>query len=310
MTPQELLDRYVYDVTRRLPMRQRADVGAELRMLLDEELGAQPNGDLEAAKALLIRFGAPNEVAARYAPPALVVEQRDTGLFWQINGIVTLVLGAVAFVGAFASPEIASDPEASRLFYLEILERILVVIGSMTLVFWAIGAWRRRYPSTQTWKPNALPPVRDPDHVHRVGNFAAIIYFILGTIVLVFPTQTLGLIWGGEMPEPARAALTYDLEFRATRGPVMLVFIIAGIVILALAAWRERYSRPLRIAQIVSNVASAGVMVWLLRAGPIFISEPADQMVKLILAICAIVCLVDAGIQARRIWGAGASAAA
>lgn len=302
MTPQDLIERYVHAVTRRLPMRQRADVAAELRALLAEELGA---GDLAAAQALLLRFGAPDEVAARYAPPALVIEQRDTRLFWQINGVIALILGCVAFVGALASPELAGDPAAARALHLEVIERLLVVVGSMTLIFWAIGWLRRRNPSQTGWKPAALPPVRDPDHVNRYGTLAALIYFIAGTIVLVFPAETLALFWGGQMPAPARAALAYDPEFRAARGPVMLVFIIASILWLGWAAWLGRYTRTLRMAQIVTNVASAGVMIWIVRAGPIFVAEAADQIVKLALAIFAIVCLIDAGVQARRLWPRG-----
>lgn len=307
MTPQDLLDRYVYAVSRQLPARQRADVGAELRALLDEELGAQPAPDLDAAKALLVRFGAPDEVAARYAPPALVVEARDTRMFWQVNGIIALVIGAVAFVGALTSPELVNDPRASGVFYTMLLERLLVIIGVTTLIFWAIGAMRRRNTVAQTWKPASLPPVRDPDHVNRVGTWASVAYFIVGTLTLVFPTQILSVFWGGQMPEPARAALAYDPQFYTERGPAMLVFLIAGIAVLALAALHGRYTRNLRIAQIVVNVASAGVMIWLLQAGPIFIAEPADQMVKLGLAIFAIVCLIDAAVQSRRIWGQGAN---
>jgi len=120
MTPHDLINRYVHDVTRRLPERLREDVSAELRALLSEELAGQPNPDLEAAKALLLRFGAPDDVAARYAPPALVVEARDTRLFWLINAWLAALFGVTAFVGALAAPGIADNAAIAAPFYADI----------------------------------------------------------------------------------------------------------------------------------------------------------------------------------------------
>ena len=44
MDPQALIESYVDDVVRRLPRRQRSDVGLELRSLLGEELAARAAG--------------------------------------------------------------------------------------------------------------------------------------------------------------------------------------------------------------------------------------------------------------------------
>lgn len=304
MTPQDLIDRYVHAVAERLPQRQRADVSAELRALLREELEAQPRADLEAAKALLLRFGAPDEAAARYAPPALVVEARDTRLYWRINGVIALIVGVLAFVGALTAPGTGAD-EAARTLYTTLLERLLTAVGSVTLVFWMIGWLRRRNPEAHGWKPAHLPPVRDPDQVHRVGWTFALLYFALGALVLAFPSTFLAFFWGGDMPEPARAALTYDPEFFAGRGRALFAFIIASLALLAWVIVVGRWTRHARIAQVVINVGFAGVMIWALRAGPIFVAEPADETMKAALAIFAIVCLIDAGLRARRVWGGG-----
>ncbi len=310
MTPQDMIDRYVYAVAQRLPLRQRADVSAELRDLLTEEFGGQPNADLDAAKALLLRFGAPDEVAARYAPPALVVEARDTRMFWQVNGVVALIVGSVAFVGSIADPNVAADLRGEGVAYADLIGRLFQIVGIVTMVFWMMGALRRRNPARPSWTPAALPPVRDPDHVHRIGWTFALLYFTAGALVLAFPTTLLAPFWGGEMPEAARAALTYDPDFLATRGRALFVFIAASLALLAWVIVSGRWSRNARIAQVVINAGFAGVMIWALRGGPIFVTEAADQTMKAALAIFAIVCLVDAGFRARTLWGGGATGAA
>src|SRR5690349_2515983 len=72
--PEALIEAYVVDVMRRLPAKQRNDVGFELRALLTESLrdrAADAGRTADGAMALeLVReFGQPDDVAARYHSP-------------------------------------------------------------------------------------------------------------------------------------------------------------------------------------------------------------------------------------------------
>jgi hypothetical protein len=69
----ELIDRYVHEVGRRLPQAQRDDVQDELRSLLQEALDSRVNEQGAArsqstAADVLREFGHPSEVADRYLP--------------------------------------------------------------------------------------------------------------------------------------------------------------------------------------------------------------------------------------------------
>ena len=66
----ELIDRYVYDVGRYLPRKNRADIQAELRSLLMDTLESRVKGEPseEDVVALLKEFGPPEKVAASYWP--------------------------------------------------------------------------------------------------------------------------------------------------------------------------------------------------------------------------------------------------
>ena len=63
----DLIDRYVYQVVRRLPQSQRADIEAELRGLIDDMLSARGGGKREDVIAVLRELGRPAELAFRYS---------------------------------------------------------------------------------------------------------------------------------------------------------------------------------------------------------------------------------------------------
>src|SRR5689334_12847552 len=87
--PEALIEAYVLDVMRRLPGKQRNDVGFELRALLTEGLRERA-GDagrvVDEAMALdLVReFGRPDDVAARYRPPGvpIIPPSHTPGFAW------------------------------------------------------------------------------------------------------------------------------------------------------------------------------------------------------------------------------------
>jgi hypothetical protein len=112
MNATDVIDSYVHDVARRLPLGKRADVALEPRALLTDDLGFRadaegrpPDGDL--AVAMLDDFGRPADVAIRYYRPFTVIAPSDT---W--NFLVAAVAGG-ALVGLLASIGRGSAPPAA-----------------------------------------------------------------------------------------------------------------------------------------------------------------------------------------------------
>ncbi len=66
----ELIDRYVYEVGRHLPRKDRSDIQVELQSTLVDTLEDRVEGDpsQEDVVALLKEFGSPQKVAASYWP--------------------------------------------------------------------------------------------------------------------------------------------------------------------------------------------------------------------------------------------------
>src|ERR1044071_10077013 len=68
-----LIDRYIAEVDKHLPRKNRADIGAEIRSTLEDMLDERKQGDGPADEAtvmdLLKEYGSPRDVAATYRPP-------------------------------------------------------------------------------------------------------------------------------------------------------------------------------------------------------------------------------------------------
>lgn len=78
MNPNDVIEAYVLDVMRRVPGKDRNDIGLELRGLLAEMLAERARAEGRAADdamvlALLRGFGTPAEIAARYRPAGTVI---------------------------------------------------------------------------------------------------------------------------------------------------------------------------------------------------------------------------------------------
>ena len=100
----ELLDRYVNEVGKHLPRKNRADIQAELRSTLEDMLeersqkAGQPV-DEAMVEDLLRSYGAPKKVAATYLPERYLIGPRLYPFFTLVLKIVFAVLGALALIG-------------------------------------------------------------------------------------------------------------------------------------------------------------------------------------------------------------------
>jgi uncharacterized membrane protein YphA (DoxX/SURF4 family) len=141
------------------------------------------------------------------------------------------------------------------------------------------AAWvRRRWPKTALWKPRPSAG----DRVNRPGRVAALIFFALGTAVLV------------------RAPFAYDEDFLNVRGPLVLAFMLLGMVLFLVVTVQGRWWPLTRQLEALLNLAMSAFLIWVLVAGPVFQSPQADRTAKLALALIVAVTLIDLIVKARR----------
>jgi hypothetical protein len=286
MSAEEVIQTYIDDTVRLLPQRQRDDVAAELRSLLNEELAAraresaQPR-DEALALSLVRAYGAPNEVAARYHPSWTIIDAADSLSFLRAGVIGAAVLILLSALKRHRTPATATTDNLVALGILDWLG--LLVLG------FGIKSWiRRSWPSTALWQP------RDRDRVNRAG--AAIVVPIAALVVVLYaaPTWLLDTLSGGRMNSSWAA---YTPEFQSFRLPWFIGCLAGLLALLAIAAIRGRWTRLTRRLSIGLNVALAVLVLSFAVGGRIFQSAAVDEIARGVLAVAALIYLPGVGAQ-------------
>ena len=190
----DLVARYIYDVTRRLPEENRAEVKKELQANISDMLPSNPTE--EQIKEVLKTLGNPRVLAHNYlgkSKSLISAEWMDDYL--RVLKIVLIIFGTLAFI--FGLIEHISHPEATKLIGI-ILEVIAKVISEtiqslirgfaiVTIVFALIS----RYASPEkikAWEPSQLPklPKEQVVTIKRTSSVAGLIFTVIFRVLLVF----------------------------------------------------------------------------------------------------------------------------
>jgi hypothetical protein len=301
MDPLVLIESYVDDVVRRLPRRQRSDVGAELRSLLSEELAARADGPPDEAMtlALLRGFGRPEDVAERYAEGGFTIIKPS-----EASRFTWLALGGLALQWAISLPaemlgdKVRGGAPGSLGDIAYHFERWWLGPGlgalwwpGFLIVLVIIVAWMRdRWPEGEAWAP---PRVLDPDRVNRpltaVGLSAWAAYMVF---LALAPALT------PRLPSPLAMAFAFDDGFLRSRAFWLFPVWLCDYAVHAAVFLQGRWKRPLRTASQIAGLALCAVLAWF-AAGPIFQAKAADELTRLILLLVAV---FSAIVLALRTW--------
>ncbi len=270
METEAILSSYVADVAERLPRRMRRDVACELRALLSEQLDARARDegrapDTDMAAAMLVRFGHPAQVAARYHAPWSIVDPLDTRVF-----LLAAVCGAV---------------------FLAMVERpdyLLGWLGALVL-FFGLRSWAAHRRGT--------PPAWQPPRPSRAGYFALAGLCWLGIVAYGAPAWMFGQLSGGLELAPV---FDYDPAFAARRLPLLLGLWAAQSLLLAWMATRPLETPAHRRMQLGFSVATLGLLLWFHEAGALFADRAMDAGAHLLLRAAAAVMAIDVLVKAYR----------
>lgn len=307
MNAYDMIARYAQAVAWRLPYRMRADVTAELKALLTEELDAKAGPaapDPAMARELLVAFGAPAEAAINYHMPEPVIDPRDSRLFGKL---VMIFMTALFILTVGVS---LSEPDANATTAAAIVEEAkalgLKILGAMLIVFWLVAFIRRRSPK-RSWSPQALPPLRDSEAVNRSLNALAVAFWTAGLAVLAIgPAAVMIAVSDGAAPQPLREAFAYDNAFATERAPFLWTLLAAAIAVKAWQVILNRRGRAMRILEAALTLALSAALFRIVLAGDVFAAEPANQYMKLTMALTGGWGIVDAISSLSREWRARA----
>lgn len=278
-----LIDAYIQDVAQFLPGKQRKDVALELYGLVREELQlrAASQGrplDSETAMEGLRAFGKPQEVAARYYDPWVIIPPAETRKFVFAAFIGTLVLMAL-------SPLSNAQARSGQLAVA-----ILAWLGAL-LTYFAILSLHRRRNASSPW----LPRMRDS--VSRVGSLATIVMICVGTVAYGAPNWLFSqLSHGRSLP----VWLDYDPTFQSSRLPVLFYLWGCQAILLAVLAIRGRWNSMLRRVDVCLELGVALVLIWFPVSGHVFKEVAPNNIAVRAIDVCVLLLFVDAAIKLYR----------
>ena len=265
-----LIDRYVYEVGRCLPRKNRSDIQAELHSslidALEDRAGQEPT-EADVAE-LLKEFGPPKVVAASYYPEGqYLIGPPLYSLFRLVAGIVlAAVLGAQLLalgIGYF----VAQEPIAPLEAVVGLLNSIPAALGMLVIVF-VILQWFEVDPETEDepWDPDSLPEISESETVNRGERIFGITMSVILLVILGFFPESIGFVttFGSEFfPNPVIAQYIGLITFSLLFGIGLDIYLL----------WQGRWGTFTRIAKIAANLLSIAILFLLVQGHTAWLAE-------------------------------------
>ncbi len=254
-----LIERYLHELGRYLPARNREDILAELRSHLTETLDERTNGNpTEAdAAALLKETGAPRKVAASYPGGQQYLIGPEIYPFFEM--VAGIVLGAVilAQLIAFGVQVWIGDQGFSAWDALGgVFSGCLSALGAVVIVFIILQRVGVNPQKDEEWDPHSLPQIVEEEKIKRGERIFGIVG---GSILLALLATFSGRIGFYQYPGGTFYADPVIDQYLV----LILLSVLASISMDAFLLWQGRWTLASRIAKVGINVFSIVVLALL-----------------------------------------------
>jgi hypothetical protein len=271
----EMVERYIFAVTKKLPEKQRSDIEQELRSLIEDMLSAQANnetptiGDIEA---VLRELGDPAQLADRYrAKKSYLIgpENYDTYIF-----VLKIVLAAVTFgitlamtISYFVEPP-KSIIELFVDYFSGIFGALLQVLAWVTVIFAIIESrslpLSREFKDEQ-WSLADLPELPDRNLVIRLSEPIIGLLFAVIAVIIFNTAEHLIAIYSFYADETLIVIPLFNHEGFRSLLPLVNFMLALGIVKESLKLVIRKWTKGLAVINLVLNAFSFGLFVLFIR---------------------------------------------
>jgi len=266
-----IIERYIYDVTRRLPENECSEVKLELEANINDMLPDDPSE--QAITDALTKLGAPRILAEQYREkPRYLISPAMFELYISVlKLVVPIVAGVLAIIGLFASAFSSGS----------IFEIITAAItsafgGALQAAVWTtIGFAVADYSGIKpkAWTVNDLPNLPEQKSVKislssAIGEMIVSVFFTVLFIYMVTNAQ-----WAVLRVGEAEIIYPFTDAAVARMLPYIIVLGILAVGVCALKLIWGRWNIQLCIANIVSDIISAGIIIYILRWNDLFSGE-------------------------------------
>jgi len=241
-----LIDRYVTEVGKHLPRKNRLDIEAELRSTLEDMLEdrSQQTGrpaDEALTEELLQEYGSPRKVAATYQTHPYLIGPRMFPIYTLVLRIVlfAVTLGlSIATIVSVVNSNLTSPELLKELgqFIANLVSALLAAFGNVTLIFAILERVmpEKGWEGEEKWTPAELTKEPEPGLVKTGDMIASIVFTAAALIIFNLYPQVVG-IWNNTNGTWSQIAGLSEAFFR------YLPWInLSGVLTIALDIWLLR----------------------------------------------------------------------
>ncbi|MCA9915934.1 MAG: hypothetical protein KC496_21415, partial [Anaerolineae bacterium] len=309
----DLIERYIHQVVAYLPPNERAEIDAELRSLIQDQLEDRFESPSEGDVAtILAEMGRPHEMAISYSSERyLVGPALYPYLIMVLWRVVLLAPAVVIFLNIFGAVTAEVSLDFTTLIVQTLISAVEVtlILAALTVFIFAIveRANLEGELETEPFDPQKLPEVNDPRTVDRAEAIFGIALGTLFVLALLYFFQVGGL------------TLRFDLNNPGEVIPVsrswLLVLAILGIgmiIVEIIGLRRNHWDVPTWLLETVLELVALFGMYFtiykplleqLLISNPSLADMPlVPQAAEIIVLISAIPTLIGRGNTLVRLW--------
>ena len=280
-----LIDRYIAEVGRHLPHKQRADIEAEIRSTLEDMLEErkQAEGTVSEAQVieLLKEYGAPRKVAESYVGPNYLIGPRVYPIFELVTRIVLIVLFGLALAGLGLSlaKSSLSEPEFLKTIgesALGLFGGMITAFGNIVLVFAILERVlpAKEFEEEDEWDPAELAREPDPDRVKFGEQIFETFFLVVFLVIFNLYPGVIGFGFFNENDWVFISPILTEAFFSYLPWINILILLQLGFNIILLR--RGWWNTGLRVANIVLELAGIALAAAMLRGPDLASLTPAQ----------------------------------
>ena len=283
----DLKERYLYAVTKRLDPRIRQDVSLELQGLMEDML-AERCGEAEPSeadvKAVMAQLGTPAELYAKYADDAdacLIPQPYYSAYKLSLKIVLTCVaVGLTISSILLAMVEPRAVWETLEHWISTEFDCLLSTFAVLTLIFAVLS--RKKAKIEGLFDLDSLPPVpkKQISIWEPISGMAIDMVFL--TVFLVVPQAFSAMVDGVWIP-------MFDAQVIRGCWYILVLFTLAGVIREAVKLIERRYNKRVLAVTAAADLVSAALAAWWLSGRPILNSGMLKLMEGLLAEKDAIV---------------------
>lgn len=287
----DLIERYIYAVTKRLPQKVRKDISNELRTLIDDML-AERCGELvpeeKDIRVVLTELGTPEELYEKYNPDnkkCLIGSPYYSTYKYVLKIVMICTIFGVILANIISgildfskSDSIENVVSSSANFIASLITNLIISVGAAFGFVTALFAffYHKDIKIDTTSNLDSLPSVPEKNEkISKVDSIISIGLSVIFLIVFLTAPQIFCVVMYNEFIP------IFNFETIRQTWYIIVMFSVVGIIRDVVRLIEGRYSKKVMITTVAANIISGFLSLWWLMNDRIMNPKFADNISKI-----------------------------